>query len=154
MKASASTLSLAAAMQAALGARAATVASEASMTLLGFGGSGTSSPVFAVFLTRPSPLLPVVFCPPPPSLTHQTPLNLTHLTHPPGAWWPYDLYNFPDAVRANLSSLLFSDTGLGLTSYRYSIGGGGVNVSNPTRAPETFYVDNGMLCFDAKSSSP
>ncbi|KAL1685666.1 glycoside hydrolase family 5 protein [Schizophyllum commune] len=83
-------------MQAAIGARATTVASEASMTLLGFGGSG--------------------------------------------AWWPYDLYNFPDAVRANLSSFLFSDTGLGLTSYRYNIGGGGVNVSNPTRAPETFML--------------
>ncbi|KAI4518101.1 hypothetical protein K525DRAFT_250757 [Schizophyllum commune Loenen D] len=100
MKVSSPALSLAAAMQAAIGARAATVASEASMTLLGFGGSG--------------------------------------------AWWPYDLYNFPDAVRANLSSFLFSDTGLGLTSYRYNIGGGGVNVSNPTRAPETF-----MLITDA-----
>ena len=92
-----------------------------------------------------SPLLPVIsFSLLPASAKPNSPntSGLTHLTHLLGAWWPYDLYKFPDAVRANLSSLLFTDTGLGLTSYRYNIGGGGVNVSNPTRAPETFYVDN------------
>ncbi|KAJ7364716.1 glycoside hydrolase [Mycena albidolilacea] len=31
------------------------------------------------------------------------------------------------------------ETDLGLSHYRYNIGGGGVNVSNPVRAPETFY---------------
>ncbi|KAF9494160.1 glycoside hydrolase family 5 protein [Pleurotus eryngii] len=61
-----------------------------------------------------------------------------------GAWWPMDLFHFPEAARQNLSDLLFSATGLGLSSYRWNIGGGGVNVSNPVRAPETFYVAPGV----------
>lgn len=66
-----------------------------------------------------------------------------------GAWWPYDLYHFPDSVRQNLSSLLFSDSGLGLTSYRWNVGAGGVNVSNPVRAPETFYTGPGSYNWNA-----
>ncbi|KAJ7692272.1 glycoside hydrolase family 5 protein [Mycena rosella] len=66
-----------------------------------------------------------------------------------GAWWPHDLFNFPDSVRQNLSSLLFSQAGLGLSNYRYNIGGGGVNVSNPVRAPETFYVSPGVYNWSA-----
>lgn len=64
-----------------------------------------------------------------------------------GAWWPMDLYHFPEATRQNLSALLFSQDGLGLSSYRYNIGSGGVNVSNPVRAPETFYVSPGVYDF-------
>ncbi|KAF5387231.1 hypothetical protein D9757_006816 [Collybiopsis confluens] len=66
-----------------------------------------------------------------------------------GAWWPHDLYNFPDSVKQNLSSLLFSESGLGISSYRYNLGGGGVNVSNPVRAPETPYVSAGVYNFSA-----
>ncbi|KAJ7469618.1 glycoside hydrolase [Mycena latifolia] len=66
-----------------------------------------------------------------------------------GAWWPHDLFNFPESVRQNLSSLLFSQAGLGLSNYRYNIGGGGVNVSNPVRAPETFYVSPGVYNWSA-----
>ncbi|TFK44988.1 glycoside hydrolase family 5 protein [Crucibulum laeve] len=66
-----------------------------------------------------------------------------------GAWWPTDLYRFPEATRQNLSQLLFSQNGLGLSSYRYNIGAGGVNVSNPTRAPETFYVSQGNYNWSA-----
>ncbi|KAJ7854520.1 glycoside hydrolase [Mycena olivaceomarginata] len=55
-----------------------------------------------------------------------------------GAWWPHDLFNFPDAVRRNLSTLLFSQSGLGLSSYRFNIGGGG-----------TFYVSPGVYNFSA-----
>jgi hypothetical protein len=66
-----------------------------------------------------------------------------------GAWWPNDLWHFPEATRQNLSALLFSSEGLGLSSYRYNIGAGGVNVSNPTRAPETFYVRAGVYNFSA-----
>ncbi|KIK60846.1 glycoside hydrolase family 30 protein [Collybiopsis luxurians FD-317 M1] len=66
-----------------------------------------------------------------------------------GAWWPHDLFNFPDSVRQNLSSLLFSESGLGLSSYRYNLGGGGANVSNPVRAPETPYVSPGVYNFSA-----
>ncbi|KAL1745747.1 glycoside hydrolase family 5 protein [Schizophyllum fasciatum] len=101
-------LLLVSAMRAMLAARAATVSSEALLTMLGIGGSG--------------------------------------------AWWPNDVYNFPDATRTNLSNLLFTDSGLGLTSYRYNIGGGGVNVSNPVRAPETFYVSNGTYDWDADAA--
>jgi len=42
------------------------------------------------------------------------------------AWWPHDLYNFPEPVRQNLSNLLWSEDGLGLSSYRYNLGGGGM----------------------------
>ncbi|THV04799.1 glycoside hydrolase family 5 protein [Dendrothele bispora CBS 962.96] len=64
-----------------------------------------------------------------------------------GAWWPNDLFQFPESVRQNLSSLLFSQSGLGLSSYRFNAGAGGVGVSNPTRAPETFYVAPGQYDF-------
>ncbi|KAK7461090.1 hypothetical protein VKT23_009019 [Stygiomarasmius scandens] len=64
-----------------------------------------------------------------------------------GAWWPNDLFQFPESVRQNLSTLLFSQSGLGLSSYRYNVGSGGVGVSNPTRAPETFYVSPGQYDF-------
>lgn len=66
-----------------------------------------------------------------------------------GAWWPYDLYHFPEPVRQNLSALLFSEAGLGLTNYRWNIGSGGVNVSNPVRAIETFYVSPGVYNWTA-----
>lgn len=66
-----------------------------------------------------------------------------------GGWWPHDLFNFPDSVRENLSTLLFSETGLGISSYRYNLGGGGVGVSNPVRAPETPYVSPGVYNFSA-----
>ncbi|KAJ7259124.1 glycoside hydrolase [Mycena haematopus] len=66
-----------------------------------------------------------------------------------GAWWPHDLFNFPEVVRQNLSTLLFSPSGLGLSSYRFNVGGGGVGVANPVRAPETFYVSPGVYNFSA-----
>ncbi|KAF8058694.1 glycoside hydrolase [Lyophyllum atratum] len=76
-----------------------------------------------------------------------TPAQTFHGIGGSGAWWPNDLYKFPEATRQNLSTLLFSPSGLGLSSYRYNIGAGGVNVSNPTRAPETFYVSPGVYNF-------
>ncbi|KAK0455350.1 glycoside hydrolase [Desarmillaria tabescens] len=66
-----------------------------------------------------------------------------------GAWWPMDLYHFPEATRQNLSDLLFSQAGLGLSSYRWNVGSGGVNVSNPVRAPETFYISPGVYNWSA-----
>ncbi|KAJ6529851.1 glycoside hydrolase [Mycena capillaripes] len=66
-----------------------------------------------------------------------------------GAWWPNELFDFPDAVRKNLSTLLFSQSGLGISNYRYNVGGGGVGVTNPVRAPETFYVSPGVYNFSA-----
>ncbi|EEB94811.1 hypothetical protein MPER_06314, partial [Moniliophthora perniciosa FA553] len=66
-----------------------------------------------------------------------------------GAWWPHDLYQFPEATRQNLSNLLFSQDGLGLSSYRWNVGAGGVGVSNPVRAPETFYIGAGTYNWSA-----
>ncbi|KZP00744.1 glycoside hydrolase family 30 protein [Calocera viscosa TUFC12733] len=66
-----------------------------------------------------------------------------------GAWWPLDVYNYPDTVRQNVSYLLFSNDTLGLTSYRYNVGGGGEGVGNPSRAPETMYVSSGVWNYSA-----
>lgn len=61
-----------------------------------------------------------------------------------GAWWPNDLVRFPAEVRDRVAAMLFGPDGLALSVYRYNIGGGGVGVTNPTRAPETFLVEPGV----------
>jgi len=66
-----------------------------------------------------------------------------------GAWWPYDLYNYPQSVRDNLTQLLFSQSGLGISSYRWNVGGGGVGVTNSVRAPTTFYISPGEYDWNA-----
>ncbi|KAK1227291.1 hypothetical protein PQX77_009708 [Marasmius sp. AFHP31] len=66
-----------------------------------------------------------------------------------GAWWPHDLFQFPEATRQNISNLLFSQDGLGLSSYRWNVGAGGVGVENPGRAPETFYRGAGNYDWSA-----
>ncbi|KAG6853672.1 hypothetical protein C0991_002471 [Blastosporella zonata] len=76
-----------------------------------------------------------------------TPAQTFHGIGGSGAWWPNDIIHFPEATRQNLSDLLFSSSGLGLSSYRYNVGAGGVNVTNPTRAPQTFYVSPGVYDF-------
>jgi len=60
-----------------------------------------------------------------------------------GAWWPNDLVRFSEAAQDRVADLLFGPDGLALSVYRYNIGGGGVGVTNPTRAPETFLVEPG-----------
>ena len=52
-----------------------------------------------------------------------------------GAWWPNDLVHFPDDVKKNVADMLFSEHGIALSGYRYNIGGGGVGVKKPARAP-------------------
>ncbi|KAL5513444.1 hypothetical protein ACEPAH_3843 [Sanghuangporus vaninii] len=74
-----------------------------------------------------------------------------------GAWWPNDLIAFPEDVRQQVADLLFDSSpsaagGAGLTSYRYNVGGGGVFVGNPTRAPETFYVSPGVYNWSADAA--
>ena len=66
-----------------------------------------------------------------------------------GAWWPSDLEHFPAAVQERVADLLFSRTGIGLSSYRYNIGGGGVGVTDPTRAPQTFLAAAGVYDWSA-----
>jgi O-glycosyl hydrolase len=60
-----------------------------------------------------------------------------------GAWWPADLGHFDQDVQEHVADLLFGPDGIRLSAYRYNIGGGGVGVTNPVRAPETFLVSPG-----------
>jgi O-glycosyl hydrolase len=64
-----------------------------------------------------------------------------------GAWWPNDLVNFPQDVQALVADMLFSPSGIQLSGYRYNIGGGGVGVTNPVRAPKQFPDDTAGRTF-------
>src|ERR1700682_4000255 len=55
-----------------------------------------------------------------------------------GAWWPNDLVSFPRTVQEKVADLLFSKPGIDLSAYRYNVGGGGLGVTNPTRAAQSF----------------
>ena len=63
-----------------------------------------------------------------------------------GAWWPIDLVRFAPQVQQRLAELLFAPApnGIELSVYRYNIGGGGLGVSDPSRAPQTFLVSPGV----------
>ncbi|GJE99371.1 glycoside hydrolase family 30 protein [Phanerochaete sordida] len=69
-----------------------------------------------------------------------------------GAWWPNDIFKFPESVREQVAELLFGSSGAGLTSYRYNVGAGGFGVNNPVRAPETFYVSPGVYNWSADAA--
>ncbi len=60
-----------------------------------------------------------------------------------GAWWVNDLAHFSPAAKEQAARLLFSPSGLDLTSYRYNIGGGGVGVTTPARDPDSFLQPDG-----------
>ncbi|WP_025355964.1 glycoside hydrolase [Kutzneria albida] len=60
-----------------------------------------------------------------------------------GAWWVNDLAHFAPAVQQRVGDLLFGPGGLALSVYRYNVGGGGVGVTNPPRAPQTVLVSPG-----------
>src|SRR5207244_4757343 len=60
-----------------------------------------------------------------------------------GAWWPNDLVKFDSPVRDQVGELLFGKSGIALSVYRYNIGGGGVGVNDPSRAPQTFLTSSG-----------
>lgn len=64
-------------------------------------------------------------------MVSQTPAQTIKGIGASGAWWPNDLFRFPENVRQQAARLLFSSDELGLTSYRYNVGGGGVFVGNP-----------------------
>lgn len=66
-----------------------------------------------------------------------------------GAWWPNDLVNFPNAAQQQLAAMLFSRAGIDLSGYRYNIGGGGVGVTNPVRAPQSFLSPSGTYNWSA-----
>jgi O-glycosyl hydrolase len=60
-----------------------------------------------------------------------------------GAWWPNDLVHFSPDTQERVAAMLFGPDGLGLSVYRYNIGGGGAGVTVPARAAETFLVAPG-----------
>jgi len=75
-----------------------------------------------------------------------------------GDWWTTDLYYFPASAQQEVMRLLYSPTrGIGLSQYRYNIGGGGVGADVPTadeselgpttRAPASFFVAPGIYNF-------
>jgi len=66
-----------------------------------------------------------------------------------GAWWPTDVSHFSAAAQRQLGDLLFSRTGLELSQYRYNIGGGGVGVTNPYKAPPTVLTASGGYDWNA-----
>ncbi|KAJ7447739.1 hypothetical protein B0H11DRAFT_1744775, partial [Mycena galericulata] len=49
----------------------------------------------------------------------------------------------------NLSALLFSESGLGLSNYRFKIGGRAVGATNLFRSPAAFYVSPEVYNFSA-----
>jgi O-glycosyl hydrolase len=76
-----------------------------------------------------------------------------------GDWWTTDLYYFPPSAQQEVMRLLYSPTqGIGLSQYRYNIGGGGVGADVPTadeselgpttRAPASFFVAPGIYNFN------
>ena len=61
-----------------------------------------------------------------------------------GAWWPNDADDFSASTRARIAQLLFDRRfGLGLSIYRYNIGGGGAGVVAGPRAPRSFLIAPG-----------
>ena len=66
-----------------------------------------------------------------------------------GAWWPGPVSGFSQAAKDQLGRVLFSRSGLYLAQYRYNIGGGGVGVIVPWKAPPTFYVGPGKYNWSA-----
>ncbi|MGO9874906.1 MAG: glycoside hydrolase [Acidimicrobiia bacterium] len=64
-----------------------------------------------------------------------------------GAWWPIDLAKFPTGVQRDVAQMLFSPDGIELSGYRYNIGGGGIGVNTPDRAPKQFSADAAGLTF-------
>lgn len=60
-----------------------------------------------------------------------------------GAWWPNDLGHFSADVQNQVRDLLFTGSGIQLSQYRYNIGGGGVGVTTPERAPQTVLTSAG-----------
>ncbi|HKT05968.1 MAG TPA: glycoside hydrolase [Rugosimonospora sp.] len=60
-----------------------------------------------------------------------------------GAWWPIDLHTFSASAQQQAANLLFTASGIQLSTYRYNIGGGGVGVSNASRAPQSLMTSVG-----------
>jgi len=67
-----------------------------------------------------------------------------------GAWWPNDADDFSASTRARIAQLLFDRrAGLGLSIYRYNIGGGGAGVTAGPRAAQSFLTAPGTYDWSA-----
>ena len=66
-----------------------------------------------------------------------------------GAWWSGPVFAMSRATRSAVGRLLFSDSGLQLSQFRYNIGGGGLGVTTSWKAPPTFLEPNGIYNFNA-----
>lgn len=62
-----------------------------------------------------------------------------------GAWWSGPIYGFGAATRAKVGQLLFSSSGLELSDFRYNLGGGGVGVTTPWKAPPNLMGPRGTI---------
>ena len=62
-----------------------------------------------------------------------------------GAWWSSPVYALGAKTRSRVGQLLYSKSGLRLSQFRFNIGGGGVGVDTPWKAPPSFYQPNGTL---------
>ena len=65
-----------------------------------------------------------------------------------GAWWARDTGQMTEATRDRIAQLLFSRSGLGLSMYRYNVGGGG-QISNPARFTPGYLLGNGAYNWSA-----
>ena len=72
-----------------------------------------------------------------------------------GAWWSQNLGTWQDARRREVASLLFSRThGIGLSQYRYNIGGGiDETITDPWRTAETFETGPGRYDWDRDAAA-
>jgi O-glycosyl hydrolase len=63
-----------------------------------------------------------------------------------GAWWAQDIGGWDDGSRERIVQLLFDQQeGIGLSIYRYNIGGGdGETIPDPWRRAETFEIAQGQ----------
>lgn len=77
-----------------------------------------------------------------PTQTHQTVEGFGAS----GAWWSQYLGGWSDKNRSTVADLLFStNKGIGLTQYRYNLGGGKDDtITDPWRTSETFMVSPGV----------
>lgn len=64
-----------------------------------------------------------------------------------GAWWSEPVAAFGPRTIAEVGRLLYSPKGLGLSQFRFNIGGGGVGVTTWWKAPPSFYRGSGRFDF-------
>lgn len=72
-----------------------------------------------------------------------------------GAWWAQDVGGWDEPNRSRLIELLFDrEKGIGLSIYRYNIGGGaGDNIIDPWRRTETFELEPGVYDWSADANA-